>query len=128
VIRTLAIATVIGLVLGAAATASAIPVDHGREPARVTIKGGFRVATHVEKRAINRAKDLPHRRVRFAWRVGRHRPRYGFVCVKRRGHVYGIGVRRATAQSKRWRTWDMDVYAAQSYGQHCAQILSTRAG
>jgi hypothetical protein len=75
---------------------------------------------------MNRTKGLPHRRVRFAWRVGRYHPRQGFVCVKRGPYVYGIGVRRGTARGTRWRTWSMHANATQSYGQHCAQIFRIR--
>ncbi len=125
--RTLAMTAVIALAIAVvAAAAPAVPVDRGREPARATVKPAYRVAKGTERRAMNRAKGLPRKRARFAWRVGTHRPRHGFVCVKRGSRVYGVGLRRRMAASKRWRTWNMHVYATQSYGQHCAQIFSTR--
>jgi len=121
--RTLAIAAVTGL-LGAAG-ASAMPVDHGRAPEQATAKVAYRVAKHAERRDMNSARGL-RRRGRFAWRVGRHAPRQGFVCMRRGNAVRGLGVRRSSGTSRRWRTWKMHGNAIQSYGQHCQQILNTR--
>jgi hypothetical protein len=127
--RTLAITAAVGLVLAlSAAAVSAVPVDRSREPARATVQPVYRIAKHAERRAMNRAKGLPPRRARFAWRIGRARPRLGFVCIKRGTYVYGIGVRRRAASTTRWRTWTIHANAAQSYGQHCAQIFRIRAG
>ena len=105
-----------------------MPVDHPREPARATAPPGFRIAKHADRRAMNRAHGLPRKRARFAWRIGRARPRLGFVCIKRGTYVYGMGVRGRAAKNTRWRTWNMHANAAQSYGQHCAQIFRIRAG
>jgi hypothetical protein len=127
--RTLAITAAVGLVLAlSAAAVSAVPVDRGREPARATVQPVYRIAKHAERRAMNRAKGLPARRARFAGRSARPRPRLGFVCIKRGTYVYGIGVRRRAARTTRWRTWTIHANAAQSYGQHCAQIFRIRAG
>lgn len=123
--RTLVITVALSLVSG---SAWAMPVERGREPARATVQPVYRVAKHAERRAMNRAHGLPPKRARFAWRIGRARTRVGFVCVKRGTYVYGIGVRRRAAKNTRWRTWNMHANAAQSYGQHCAQIFHIRAG
>jgi hypothetical protein len=123
--RTLVITVALSL---GSAIAWAMPVEGGREPARATLQPAYRIAKHAERRAMNLAHGLPRKRARFAWRIGRARPRVGFLCVKRGTYVYGIGVRRRAAKSTRWRTWNMHVNAAQSYGQHCAQIFRIRAG
>src|SRR3954469_13822024 len=85
--RTLAITAAAGLVLAlGAAAVSAVPVDRSREPARATVQHAYRVAKPPARPSMNRANGLPAKRSRFAWRIGRARPRLGFVCIKRGTH------------------------------------------